>query len=363
MPSETGQLAVVRDLRGDARPAAPEDLAAFETDVLAGFVLARAAAGIADSTIGNDLIDLQQVRDWFGRPLWEMSAPDADAYFGRATRHLAPTTRRGKADALSVFFQYLELRHAVEIHNLTGHVVQCPLDEMNRQRGANQVQIRVPPSEQEIARLFRSWAGELATCRKFATAGRNYTAARLMAQVGLRLNECRRLGLDDVKWELGRFGKLHVRYGKGSRGTGPKQRLAPMINGARDSVQWYVEHVRGYFDDEWDRPGAPLLPSERKNADGTCKQVSSQSLRDGLAGAVQRHLPSWSGKLTPHVLRHYCASQMYLSGMDLLAIQELLGHDWVATTMRYIHVQRTHIEDAWLKGQQRAADRLEGLVR
>ncbi|HEY3976032.1 MAG TPA: hypothetical protein VGM79_02070 [Streptosporangiaceae bacterium] len=47
--------------------------------------------------------------------------------------------------------------------------------------------------------------------------------------------------------------------------------------------------------------------------------------------------------------------------MVLIAIQEILGHAWVATTMAYIHVHRTHIEDAWLAGQQRAAARLKGL--
>ena len=41
--------------------------------------------------------------------------------------------------------------------------------------------------------------------------------------------------------------------------------------------------------------------------------------------------------------------------MDLIAIQETLGHAWVATTMRYVHVHRDHVEDAWLAGQQRAA--------
>ena len=44
-------LAVVRDLREARARAGPEELAAFETDVLAGFVLARAAAGLADATI------------------------------------------------------------------------------------------------------------------------------------------------------------------------------------------------------------------------------------------------------------------------------------------------------------------------
>ena len=44
-----------------------------------------------------------------------------------------------------------------------------------------------------MARLFTGWAGELATCRKFAPTARNYAAARLMAEIGLRANEVRRL--------------------------------------------------------------------------------------------------------------------------------------------------------------------------
>jgi site-specific recombinase XerD len=82
-----------------------------------------------------------------------------------------------------------------------------------------------------------------------------------------------------------------------------------------------------------------------------------------LATAAATHLPAWADRLTPHVLRHYCASQLYLSGVDLIAIQELLGHSWIATTMRYVHVHRTRIENAWLAGQQRAAARWEGLTR
>ena len=53
-----------------------------------------------------------------------------------------------------------------------------------------------------------------------------------------------------------------------------------------------------------------------------------------LAEAAERHLPGWAGKLTPHVLRHYCASQLYRSGISLFAIQELLGHAWTGTTAR-----------------------------
>ena len=51
-----------------------------------------------------------------------------------------------------------------------------------------------------------------------------------MAEVGLRVNEAAELDLDDVRWDLGRFGKLHVRNGKGARGSGPRERMVPLIN-------------------------------------------------------------------------------------------------------------------------------------
>jgi hypothetical protein len=59
---------VVRDLRERRVPASPEELADFETDVLAGFVLARASAGLADGTIRSNTGHLEQTRTWFGRP-------------------------------------------------------------------------------------------------------------------------------------------------------------------------------------------------------------------------------------------------------------------------------------------------------
>jgi len=85
-------LAVVRDLRDARAPASPEELAEFETDVLAGFVLARAAAGLSDGTISSDVVHLEQVRAWFGRPLWEMEPSDADVYFGKVLRDAAKGT-------------------------------------------------------------------------------------------------------------------------------------------------------------------------------------------------------------------------------------------------------------------------------
>ena len=356
-------LAAVRDLRVARAPATAEDLAALETDALAGFVLARAAAGLSDGTIASDVLHLEQVRAWFGRPLWDMEPPDADAYFGKVLRDTAKGTRLSRAQALKTYFLFLELRHKVEIHQMTGRIVECPIDEMNRPRGRQQAKLRIPPAAAQVDRLFAGWREELATCRKFAPAARNYTACRLLSEVGLRVNEACKLGLPDIKWDLGRFGKLHVRHGKGARGSGPRERMVPLISNAGQTLRWFVEDVWGQFGDDHTRPGVPLLPSERKNTDGTASRVGDETLRSALAKAAGTYLPDWPDVVTPHVLRHFCASQLYLGGMDLIAIQATLGHAWIATTMQYVHVPGTHIEDAWIAGQQRAVARLKGLPR
>src|SRR5260370_29357755 len=177
-------LAVVRDLREARGVAGPEELAAFETDVLAGFVLARAAAGLADSTIAGDVFHLGQVRAWLGKPLREMQPAAADACFGQVLRSAARGTRLARAQALKTYFLFLELRHKVEIHQMTGHVVQCPVDELNRLRGGRDAALRIPPGEAQVGVLFAGWRADLAGCRKFGPAARSYTAARLMADAG-----------------------------------------------------------------------------------------------------------------------------------------------------------------------------------
>jgi hypothetical protein len=106
------------------------------------------------------------IRDWFGRPLWQMQSCDADTYFGKVLRDAKPSTRTGRAAALRVYFGFLELRHKVELHNLTGCIVECPLDEINRPRASVDPQLRIPPTAEEIDQLFAGWREELATCRQ-----------------------------------------------------------------------------------------------------------------------------------------------------------------------------------------------------
>jgi hypothetical protein len=109
-------LAVVRDLRTELRLQTPEKTTAFEQDLLAEFVLARSSAGVADATIGQDVATVGQLREWFGRPLWELTPTDLDRYFGTHLRDAAPAIRQHKANAIAIYFEFLQVRHTPEIH-------------------------------------------------------------------------------------------------------------------------------------------------------------------------------------------------------------------------------------------------------
>jgi site-specific recombinase XerD len=172
--------------------------------------------------------------------------------------------------------------------------------------------------------------------------------------------------LDIRDWhpDLGERGKLHVRFGKGSMGRGPKVRLVPAINSVDSLLDWWFTDVRHQFGDDYSDPDAPLLPSERRNREtDCCFRAGHNALRSGLATAVSAWLPEWNGRLSPHVLRHYCASSLYMQGMGLKAIQDLLGHEWLSTTTGYIHVHDTYVEEAWAKANNRVAARLTEQTR
>ncbi|MET9914601.1 tyrosine-type recombinase/integrase [Streptomyces sp. NPDC006476] len=248
-------------------------------------------------------------------------------------------------------------RYQSEVYARTGCVVVQPVDEFNRPRSCDYGQARVPPSVAEVTALFDAWRAGVPRVREYLPAVRNYVVASLWRRAGLRINESVMLDVADWRPDLGGFGKLHVRFGKGSAGRGPKPRLVPGIDGVDRLLGWWLAEIRPRFGDDLTARGAPLFPSERRLPDGRSGRVGVWCLRAALREAVACHLPAWTGRLTPHGLRHFCASSLYERGVDL-KVQELLGHEWLVTTTRYVHVRSGHIEQAWVQANTRVADRL-----
>ena len=354
-------LAAVRSIASAGeRLRTAQDVEDFEQEIVDQYALAMAAAGLTDAHVGHTRAVVIEFARFAGRPLWEATCDDADRFLAEQHRlGMAVSTRAGKAGTLAGFYDFVVSRYQGQLHRLTGHVVEQPIDEFNRQSGNGLGRVRVPPSDAEVDVLFGQWRTGIPSARKYLPAARDYVAASLWRRLGLRINESVMLDIRDWRPDLGEFGKLHVRHGKGSRGRGPKGRLVPAINGAGELIDWWLGEVRHQFGADWSDPDAPMLPSERHDADlARCGRVGANALRRGLAIQTQRWLPAWSGRLTPHVLRHYCASSLYGEGMDLKALQELLGHQWLSTTSGYIHVRSDHVEKAWASANQRVATRL-----
>ncbi len=356
-------LAVVRSL-GTARSLrSPQAIEDFEQELVDQYALASAAAGISDRCVTQDRRTIVEFIRFLGRPVWLAEPADADRYmlWLRRERKLARSTIQERAWVLGRFFDFMIARHRGDIHAVFDRVVVQPIDEFNRPAPATRSgAVRVPPRADEVQRLFNGWREDVAEARKFLPAARDYVTASLWRRLGLRINETVMLDIRDWHPELGGRGKIHVRFGKGSRGRGPKTRIVPAINDADVLVEWWLTEVRYQFGDDWENPEAPLFPSERHDAlTGHCARAGSEALRVGLVRAVQAWLPDWAGRLTPHALRHFCASSLYERGMDLKAIQELLGHDWLSTTTRYIHVHDDHIERSWAAANERVTARFD----
>ena len=354
-------LAVVRSL-GTARSLrTPQELEDFEQELVDQYALAAAGAGASDHHVANDRAVVFEFVKFLGRPVWTATADDADRFFVhlRRERRQATSTVQSKAWTIARFFELVIARYQGDIHALTGCVVSQPVDEFNRPAKAEYGAGRVPPADDEVEALFGGWRESLSGTRKYLPAARDYLAASLWRRAGLRITETVMLDIRDWRPDLGDHGKLHIRFGKGSQGRGPKTRLVPAINAVDALLEWWLTDVRHQFGDDWDDADAPLLPSERRDRDtGRCTRVGPEALRAGLAGAVALWLPAWSGRLTPHGLRHFCASSLYARGVDLKAIQDLLGHQWLSTTTRYIHVHDNHIEHAWAVANDRVSARL-----
>jgi len=81
--------------------------------------------------------------------------------------------------------------------------------------------------------------------------------------------------------------------------------------------------------------------------DESCIVMAFGTIRNRLAYLQQLEGAPVEERFSPHALRRACATRNYERGVDLVAIQQMLGHWHVGTTMRYVTPSATFIEDAY----------------
>lgn len=160
---------------------------------------------------------------------------------------------------------------------------------------------------------------------------------------GIRISEL--VGLDRRDLDL-EEGVVRV-FGKGA-----KERIVPIGRTARSALTEYLARGRP----ELERPvtrtrvaGDPVILNARGGRltrQGAWKIVTAAGERVGLGG-----------RLSPHVLRHSCATHMLEHGADIRVVQELLGHASLSTTQVYTKVSPERLRAVYELAHPRARAR------
>jgi integrase/recombinase XerD len=127
-------------------------------------------------------------------------------------------------------------------------------------------------------------------------------------------------------------------------GKGSRERVVPVGEAAGDALREYL------------RLGRPsLVKSARERALFLNKRGGRLS-RQGAWEIVKKYSArvGLEKKMTPHTLRHSCATHLLENGADLRYIQELLGHASISTTQIYTHLSKAKIKEAYLKAHPHA---------
>lgn len=207
---------------------------------------------------------------------------------------------------LKSFFNYLLLTDVVE---------SSPMEFIE----APKFDRRLPDvlSTDEIDRI-------LAMIDRTTTKGlRDSAMLELLYSCGLRVSELTSLRLCDLF-----FGEGYVRV----VGKGDKQRLVPVSDVAREKVQAYLDCRKGK------RSGEEILFLNNRG-----KRLSRVMVFTVIKQAVLR--AGIDKRVSPHTFRHSFATHLLEGGASIRQVQEMLGHENIATTEIYTHLDKTHLRE------------------
>ena len=190
-------------------------------------------------------------------------------------------------------------------------------------------------SEEEVNRLLEAPVGDDPIAR------RDRAMLEVLYGTGLRVSELVGLSLGDIDLDAA----LLRAFGKGD-----KERIVPVGSHAtRALVAWFGEGGR-----------PQLVPGQwRRRGDAEAVFLSARGgrlTRQGAWDVLRRHgeRVGLAGRLSPHVLRHSCATHMLDPGADVRAVQELLGHASISTTQIYTLVSADRLWTVYREAHPRA---------
>jgi len=169
-----------------------------------------------------------------------------------------------------------------------------------------------------------------------AIAERDRTMLEVFYAAALRVSEIIGVKTEDLKLDLG-----HMLV----RGKGDKERMVPIGRSAMEALATYLNNARPALlagkTAPWLFPGRGARQLSRQTV---WAMVRASSLATG------RHV-------SPHMLRHSCATHMVENGADLRTVQTILGHSDISTTQVYTHLALDRLKTVYTQHHPRAKAR------
>lgn len=169
-----------------------------------------------------------------------------------------------------------------------------------------------------------------------AMAARDRAMLETMYAAGLRVSEVVGLKLEDVKLDLG-YAVVH--------GKGDKDRIVPLGRPALDALENYLRESR------------PTLAAGKSSALLFIARGGRKLSRQRVWQLVKAAGQVTGRQVSPHMLRHSCATHMVENGADLRTVQTILGHADISTTQVYTHLALDRLKHVYRAHHPRASKR------
>ncbi|MDX2977405.1 tyrosine-type recombinase/integrase [Streptomyces microflavus] len=307
----------------------------------------RGGRQLQPDTVRGRLNLIRRFGKFTNRYPWQWAAADVDEWMTHLTSelHRAESTIRGYQTGLRLFCDYItsphyqwpaecESRfgtHPVQVcheWNTVSHLVDYEGDPDRRPMTREEIQLFFDYADDQVDRAIRLG-------RKGALAAyRDATVFKAIYGWGLRCTETSKLDITDFYRspkapELGRYGSLHVRYGKRSKGTPPKRRMVlSVMPWAVDAVEDYVVNIRSRYTSASKKPA--LWLTERGG------RLRPREIEERFA--AYRDALGLDKELVPHCLRHSHVTHQIEDGADPTFVQNQVGHRYPSTTALYTGV-------------------------
>ena len=261
-------------------------------------------------------LDLIQVNDFSIEDLKKVKLDDIHRYLAYLTEksRSKAATRARKVSSIRVFFNYLTSKAGLLEVNPAQNLETPKLDK------------RLPKylNLDESKKLL-----EVSLDEENKNGQRNYAILTLFLNCGMRLSELVGINIKDIDFDEC---KLNI-IGKGN-----KERVIYLNKACMKAINAYLE-VRPKEGIKYASKDALFLSERRERISKRTVQyiVEKELDKAGLS----------SKNLSVHKLRHTAATLMYQYGnVDIRALQELLGHESIATTEIYTHVANNQVRNA-----------------